>query len=69
MKIPDSLKSKPGQVAGPCHHFGVDLVKSDPKASKDCVMCRGRGTYTALHVGEYDEMPMSVKCSCTRRLF
>jgi hypothetical protein len=22
------------------------------------------GVYTALHVGEYDELPMSVKCAC-----
>lgn len=63
----DSLKSKPGQIAGPCHHFDVDLAKPDPEADSACPMCMGRGCYTALHVGEYEEMPMSVKCACTNR--
>ena len=57
-----------GVIAGPCHHFDVVLTKPDSMANKDCPMCRGRGVYTALRVGEYDEMPMSVKCSCTQRM-
>jgi hypothetical protein len=63
-ELPDGLRSKPGRLAGPCHHFDVDLVKPDPKAKKDCPLCRGRGVYTALHVGEYEEIMMSVKCAC-----
>ena len=66
-ELPDSLKSKPGQVSGPCHNFDVDFVKPRPEANKDCPICNGRGVYTALHVDEYDEMPMSVKCACTNR--
>ena len=66
-KVPDCWKAKPGVIAGPCHHFDVDFAKHDPTANKDCPMCRGRGVYTALHVGEYDEMPMSMKCACTNK--
>ena len=63
--LPDSLKGKPGQTSGPCHHFNVELTKPDPLAKKDCPICGGKGRYTTLHVGEYDELPMSVRCSCT----
>ena len=66
-KVPDCWKAKAGVTAGPCHHFDVDLVKHDPTANKDCPMCRGRGVYTALHVGEYDDMLMSMKCACTNK--
>ena len=65
--VPDCWKTKPDKIAGPCHHFDVALAKPDPNAKKDCPMCRGRGSYTALHVGEYDEMPMSMKCACTNK--
>lgn len=65
--VPDCWKSKPGQQTGPCHHFGVELVKPDATAKKDCPMCKGKGRYTALHVGEYDEMPVSMKCACTNK--
>lgn len=47
------------------NQIAMDLVKPDPKAKKDCPLCRGSGVYTALHVGEYDELPMSMKCACT----
>ena len=66
-ELPDGLRSKPGRLAGPCHHFEVGLVKPDPKAKKDCPLCRGRGSYTALHVGEYHDhdLLMSMRCACT----
>lgn len=61
------LKSKPGQISGSCYQFDVDLVKPNPQAKKDCPMCRGRGCYTALDVGEYEDTLMSMKCACTAR--
>jgi DnaJ-class molecular chaperone len=65
--VPDCWKTKPDKIAGPCHHFDVALAKPDPTAKKNCPMCKGRGRYTALHVSEYDEMPMSMKCACTNK--
>jgi len=29
---------------------------------------KGSGVYTVLHIGEYEEIQMSVKCSCTNIL-
>ncbi len=46
-----------------------DIVKTieHSNADKDCPLCKGAGSYPALHVGEYEEIRVSVKCSCTRR--
>lgn len=66
-EVPDCWKAKPEQVAGPSHHFDVKLSKPDPRAKKDCAMCKGRGCYTVLDIGEYDEMPRSIKCACINR--
>ena len=55
-ELPDSCKDKTNQISSP------------RKANKNCQICKGRGVYTVLHVGEYEEIQMSVKCSCTNML-
>lgn len=57
----------PEYTGGIFDEFDVALAKPDPTAKKNCPMCKGRGRYTALHVSEYDEMPMSMKCACTNK--
>lgn len=52
-ELPDSCKDKTNQ---------------NKKANKNCKICKGRGVYSVLHVGEYEEIQMSVKCSCTNML-
>lgn len=54
-ELPDSLKLKPDQISGPCHHFNVRLVK--------CPKCHGTGYYTVLNVGEYSEEQMTMRCN------
>lgn len=54
LDLPPSLKSKPDQVSGPCHHFNVKLSK--------CSNCNDTGYYTVLNVGEYNEEPITMRC-------
>ena len=43
------------------------IDKLDPKADKNCQRCHGLGHYTALHVDEYTEEPVSMRCFCTKK--
>ena len=45
-----------------------EVDKADPKADKKCWRCHGLGHYTALHVDEYTEEPVSMRCFCVKRV-
>ena len=46
-------------------HLKVELTKN-PKTKTNCPLCNGSGKKNVLHIGEYEEINMSVDCSCTR---
>ena len=46
-------------------HLKVELTKN-PKTKTNCPLCNGSGKKNVLHIGEYEEINMSVDCSCAR---
>ena len=41
-------------------------TKQHNSKAKNCPLCKGSGKKNVLHIGEYEEINMSVDCSCTR---